>query len=487
MKPYLYFFPISLIIGVTSCSLESLSEQPESEEDLSSHEVSSSSPKGNDVFFVTESMLKKYLRLVNRERTVELIEPVVEDGEVLAYYVQFSDGSGWNLIAADARVTPVLSEASKGKLVLETDGPVNGILGTLKNIVDVKNNPESNIQAIWKFICPEKYKTKTKSLKNEKRGNIVGMWMPIDTVFVCDTIISPRTITTKWGQRYPWDIYTPIDYSDPSLSHSAVGCTAVASGQVLYRYLCQTNGLYVIPDSVNMQYGYPQFVTYTSNWSGMALDSTETNFNAKQKVAKFLSWLGHNMNAEYHYVGTRIGIPEASTFMQNYLQFSTSSSYNYTIAFSNVSSSIPVLMSVFSSPTEGHAFLIDAYKEFKYQAVVRYFFYPDHEVTDDEFFYFPYWMFEWPGPVFGYDPITGNAEQTVSIDIIDNIYFLMNWGWDGDYDDATYLARSKNYYYNEDFTELYYSTDNITSVNWHVGNKTYSSVQYMLYGFRRLN
>ncbi|MBQ6311569.1 MAG: C10 family peptidase [Bacteroidales bacterium] len=488
MKHFLSAFILCLIGGITSCSVESLNEPSVPKEDLSSYEISSPSPKGYDDFFVTESMLKKYLRIVNKGRIVDLIEPVVENGEVLAYYVRFSDNSGWNLIAADTRATPVLSEASKGQLELDAGGPVNGILGTLKNVVDVKNNPESNIQAIWKFLCPEKYKVKTKSRQKEMRGNIVGMWMPVDTVFAYDTIFSGRTIATKWGQGKPWDTYTPIDSMDSELRHSAVGCTAVASGQILYRYLCLTNGLFYIPDSVNIQTGTPQFISFTSDWSGFALDSLNLDSNSRKKTAKFLSWLGYNMDADYHYNSTPIGIPEAKDFMSDYLHFNSCHSYDYYIAHSNVLSHIPVLINGWTSDhSSGHAFIIDACKQIKYQAVVSYIFDPDHEVTDDEFFYYPDWMFQWPGPIFGYDPITGNAEQSVAIDIVDNTYFLMNWGWDGDYDDATYMARSKNYYYNEDFTELYYSTDNIANVCWYVGDTGYTVVNDMVYGFRRID
>ena len=61
----------------------------------------------------------------------------------------------------------------------------------------------------------------------------------------------------------------------------------------------------------------------------------------------------------------------------------------------------------------------------------------------------------------------------------------MNWGWDGSYDNSTYIARSKQFYYNEDFSVLYYSTDVIAPVSWNVGGNNYSIVQYMLHGFRR--
>lgn len=94
-------------------------------------------------------------------------------------------------------------------------------------------------------------------------------------------------------------------------------------------------------------------------------------------------------------------------------------------------------------------------------------------------------MFEWPGPSSGYDPEKEDTWLRRAIDIIDNTYFLMNWGGDGLYDDATYLARSKQYYYNEDLSCLYYYTDNISSFNWQAGDDTYTVFMSMLYNFRR--
>ena len=68
------------------------------------------------------------------------IVPIIKKGETLAYYVEFSNNLGWNLIAADTRVTPVLSESPTGYLVFQDEGPVNGILGTLKNVIDIVDN-----------------------------------------------------------------------------------------------------------------------------------------------------------------------------------------------------------------------------------------------------------------------------------------------------------------------------------------------------------
>lgn len=480
----------SIVIYV-ACSVESVTEEPFNDKECLS-QVLSSNQQEVPCFNVTPTMLEKYLKLVCKGKQVGKIVPIIKKGETLAYYVEFSNNLGWNLIAADTRVTPVLSESPTGYLVFQDEGPVNGILGTLKNVIDIKSNSKANVQAIWKFLYPELYhQVETKGLTRITRGTATGMWMPVDTVFAYDTVFSGRTLATKWGQDEPWNAYIPLDKKEDWVNwvHCPVGCVPVAVGQILYRYLYLTNGLYPIPDAVDMTSGTPQFLTFTTDWSGMALDNSETNVNAKNKTAKFLSWLGDSMGTDYQLDSSETSESAARNLLHNYLLFDRSTSYNYQTIFSNVSSNIPVC--IFARDTacidDGHAFIVDAYKTIKYQVVVRYVFDPEHEVTDDEFFNYPDWMFEWPGPAFNYDPITGNAEQSVAIDIVDNTYFLMNWGYDGDCDDVTYLARAKQYYYNEDFSSLYYVTEGYSSMSWETDNYNYTVFDSMLYNFRRKN
>ena len=490
MYRFQQFFLICLTLLITACSVESITEEPSSEKEVSQELSSISKTPNHGNFSVTPAMLTKYLRLVCKGKQVEKVEPIVVNGDTLAYYVEFSNNFGWNLIAADTRVTPVLSEESSGCLLFEEAGSVNGILGTLKNVVDVKDDPEANVQAIWKFLCPELFSVRTKANSKGTRGLAEGMWIPVDTIFAFDTVFSGRTIATKWGQGYPWNSFTPklFDSSDFSLKHAPVGCTAVAAGQILYRYLYLTNGLYNIPDSVNMDSNTPIFVTYTSDWSGFAETINNDNSASRNKTAKFLSWLGYNMNANYKLTGTHISISSAASFMDDYLQFSIIDSYDYNTAYSNVLSHIPVMMDCRNATSDTvHAFIIDACKEIKYQARVRYIFDPYHYVTEEEYYSHPSWMFEWPGAGSGYDPDKEDTWITIPIDIVDNTYFLMNWGWSGSFDNATYLVRSKHYYYNEDFSYLYYSTDDIMPISWKADGAKYTVVQHMLYGFRRLD
>ncbi len=72
-KILLLFLPLWLF----SCSVETVTEQPSQEDEMLSSEMSSSAIMGNEEFFVSESMLSKFLRLVYRGKEVDLIEPVM--------------------------------------------------------------------------------------------------------------------------------------------------------------------------------------------------------------------------------------------------------------------------------------------------------------------------------------------------------------------------------------------------------------------------
>ena len=65
-------------------------------------------------FEVSQSLLYKYVRLFKKGVRVKLIEPITESEELLAYYVEYSDNKGWDIIAADTRLTPVLVSSPEG-------------------------------------------------------------------------------------------------------------------------------------------------------------------------------------------------------------------------------------------------------------------------------------------------------------------------------------------------------------------------------------
>lgn len=450
-----YFFPsfsfvtfslLCLSLLITSCSKEGISVLNEDNNVTSLEMVSSTSSSSSESFNVTPAMVSRYVFFASKERNVDCIEPIVNI-DTLAYYVQYSNNGGWDLISADTRMTPLLVSSPDGTLYGSDSFIRDLALETVNSVKVVKQSSESKIKNIWAYI-KRSNETKAKNHQTNylNRGIAQGMWIPIDTTFAFDTTTSNRIISTKWGQRDPWDRYTPLDPNYFN-THSAVGGLPVAVGQIMYRYLYLTNGLYNIPDSVYFDVE-PHFVSYTTDWSGFAETSQNTNDSAKNKTAKFLSWIGHITNTDYHYSSSESNINAALFWFLQFFHFTYSSIYNPNLVYSNLSNSIPVFISASNaSNTVTHSFIIDAYKVIRYQMIVNYEFDPYYNVTEDDLLNNPQWMFEWPSPIQfpSYDPEKEPAIMPVPTELFNTLFFMMNWGQDGVGDEVAFSSSSLNW------------------------------------------
>jgi len=503
MSTILKTFLVLIATLFVACSIDSITDKA-SEPVLIPDGLIEAHPQTNSSFSVTPSMLNMYLGLFCKNKKPDMIEPIIENGEILAYYVQYADNKGWDLIAADSRISPIISYSLNG--TLGSDGIISSIEIALDMVDVVKNVKTKNInkrQAIWDFLDPKIIKTKTRP-----RGVIAdGMWIAIDTTFYFDTIAPQRLISTKWHQWDPWNRYTPADMNYSGYSHYRVGCVPVSVGNILYKYLHNTTGVYQIPDNVSWDFntGKPIFETYTTNWSNMAEDTLNYTFAEKNKTAKFLSWLGREMNSKYgyspnhHYTDpTKTRTDSAIVFLQNYFNLDTSNIYNFNSVINNLEQGNPVWISAQrNNDTTSHAFVIDAYERIVYRYCITFEFDPYHIVTDEEYYSLPSWMFEWPSPgeFPDYDPDKEPAIKRLSADLTDNTYFMMRWGFT-DYnriDNVRYNARTRIYYYNEDYSQLYNESDIISNPKWKVdkssdGNGidtiTYNVVNKMIYNFQ---
>ena len=465
----LFFFSCVLLFA-SSCSVETINDIV-SDEDNSSYEQMSYTSSGNSGFSVTPTMILDYVRFASKEKMVGNIEPIIRDGDTLAYYVQYSNDGGWDLMAADTRMDPILVSSPSGSLYSSELFFRDIALETVNTVKVVKQSRELTVKKMWDYIKRlDTSKSINKQSGDPAKGLAQGMWIPVDTVFAFDTTTSNRIISTKWGQSAPWYWYTPVDpYS--YYQHTLVGCVPVAVGQILYRYLYLTNGLYNIPDSVGFDYyGNPLFISFTTDWSGFAETSDDTNNAAIIKTAKFLSWIGNSIGTEYHLYNSPSLVKNAVPFMSQYLDFDSSLVYDSNIILSNLSASKPVFISAGTSPSDeyGHSFIIDAYKIISYQMVINYEFDPYHEVTEEEYHNNPYWMFQWPSPAQfpDYDPDKEPAIMPVATNLSSATYFMMNWGNDGLGDDAIFSSYS---------------------LNWNYQGSNYSFFKKMFYNFARKN
>lgn len=485
MRTLSHFLICCTILCVASCSVNSITDQPSNEKESSS-DLSSFSPKcTNTNFSVNPVLLNCYLKNFYKGKKVESIEPLIEQEDTLAYYVQFSDDSGWALVSADMRISPVLASANDGAVDFGSLDLENPALFTLFNyleyIKEVKAGSSTELNSVWAFLSPKQSlrAVRTKS-QNGSRGYGQGMWIPVDTSYRQVVNASPKLTLSSWGQDSLWKQYTPKINNQ----HTKVGCAAVAVGQLLYAYYRNDPGQYTIPssaDNLSSPISFSHFTT--SAWSSLV---PNLNFVPTDTTAIFLSWLGKEMHSTYGLGGTDTDWSDQVSKLNEY--------FNYRVGFhvgdnnQNQRNMFcdTVVASIFSgSPVYfvskdhhgqflGHSFLIDQCTLFEYQCVITYEFDPDYNITEDDIYNYPYWCFV--------EPANGIYELEYIITLQKTITVKMNWGWNGSYNNTSNLLRARSYDIGENGS--YLSTEQI-NLTWIFPDGTITDVYHWGHHFTR--
>ena len=444
-------------------------------------------------YSVTPDMVCKYLNIACNGKTIDSITPVIEDGDTLAYVAQYTENDGWELISGDKRLEPVLALSDNGVLDIsnKTEPSVCALGGLFKYINDLKHNQQAQqIHHVWKAFEP-----KQMNLVMPAYDGVQGMWVAVDTVNENSQQRVDRLIKTKWGQKSPWFDYTPwIEYKDENspnndryLTHSPVGCAAVAAGQIIYHFRKNNNRNILLPTKVSftdtIDGSTPSFNDFSvTGWNNMAEKSSETG---TEKTAKFLSFLGKQLNMEYKSESSStISEDSLSTvFNQVFDNYKINSfslfNYNYDKLVESLMNGSPVLICAKKDQLNGHVFIIDKYIKNIERTYVTYQWDPNYKVTEDDLRYAEPWRFQ--------EPVSGRDEKDVDLYVNSGSKISMNWG-EGGICDNTYYASSIYLRVGESddtYTELPYSpywtyTD---------GNDSdyYNNVTYMLYNFHELS
>jgi len=498
------FFIAFLAISFCSCTAEAFLEDSSESGESSISEESNSAMLPIDNYEVNASMLNHYLRLFHKNKRIDRIEPIVQNGDTIAYYVQFSNNEGWFLISGDIRISPVLASSEEGSLSLEDEKSpvVRSVIDLLNQKKQVHEDSESAINSVWAFLCPILKHTATIKTKG-LRGNIVGMWMPMDTTIQEVSQVSAKLTNTEWHQDFPWNRYAKKKGGKNCL----LGCGPVAVGQLLYKYYSSNPGSNMIPTNAVVPDNGDTvvFSNYsTSGWSNLVPKHLVTNDEVQTAI--FLSWLGSydKLRVKYDTLGSTNGTttkwPRTETVLNEYFNyrngFNVGEGSNSVIQRNRFCDTI--IASVFSgSPVlvatkehygyTPHSFLIDKCQIYETQYVIRYVFDPYHVVTDDEFFNYPDWMFEWPGPAYGYDPLYDTAEMEQYVTLTNDLRVQMNWGLakgqnNINYNNIYYLLRSRSYSIYGDglINESFFLT-------WTLGNVTFGDINHWAHHFSRKN
>ena len=447
MKTKLLSVMSLIVVAMCACNNNSFVNEPIQESEVVMSRAGESSSVGE--YTVTPEMVCKYLNLARKGKNINSLNPIVENGDTLAYVAQYDESQGWDLISGDRRISPVLAFSDEGVLniVDSINNPaVKAVCGMLQIIRDAKSTNNIEKHSIWKALEHKVYNNTV-----IPRGWGQGKWIAIDTVYNYQAGGINHIIKTQWGQDYPWNIYTPLGWIKTDqennetygIYHCAVGCGAVALGQLIYHYRKNNNRGIALPTSAyftdSIVGSRPIFSNFSvAGWSGLANNKNE---NGTASTARFLSYLGGQLNSNY---GHETNITPDSLFpILNAYQLTGSelNTYDYYKVLESLKANKPVIMGASNNGLQGHAFLIDCYRNIIDEIYVNYEFDPYYEVSEDELSIEDPKLFEWPEKE---NPFEGVVMKREYWEYSNSIYFRMNWGYDGAGDNINYIACYKS-------------------------------------------
>lgn len=382
------------------------------------------------------------------------INPICSEKDTLFYICNFDDG--WMIIAGDKRIPPILAEGRTGQfLVDEVPEGVFIWLGSIAEDISLlkENNPviENENTKTWDFFSGNK------GLKeNNTRSGSIMKWYavgdgPYEIGAPVDTDIVPHLITTKWGQGAPWNNKCPIDISASNRCY--LGCTATAVAQLLnytHHNLGKPNNLYhQISCSKTTVNGNTSDIGFTRSllvadfyrWDSMPLDSNATPFVRIDFAGDLMLDIGNRFGMTYS--GTGSGASLSPSAMSTYYGLSYSSGdYDYQTVSSSIHNELPVIVIAYSERhriwpfpyyySRGHTWLIDGLHSTTRSYEYRKFF----EYSENWYNYSEvYDSFEDIQEVYH---IEDPDDEVVEYYEVTTTSLLMNWGYDGAFDDCYY-------------------------------------------------
>lgn len=458
--------------------------------------------KQYDGFSVSNEMLSNYLRLFHKEKRVKRIEPIIVEGDTIAFGVNYANDSGWSLISADIRMEPLLASSEEGSLSLSgvDNYAMVSLFELLNQVKKIKEVSDTRPNSTWAFLLPNAKRqvcVKTKA----SRGLTVGMWIAVDTTIRQVSQSSSKLTSTQWHQHSPWNRYTP-KIND---TNCVVGCGPIAIGQLICKYIASNPGTHTIPSSMTYYFNdwFTSFSNYTTTAWTYLVENDQPIINDNDSTALFLSWIGcpSNMDAEYGLTETTTEWNDHERVLNNYLNYRNGFNVgdNNTIQknqfcdtlISSIFSGSPVLIA--SKDHYGykpHSFIIDKCTINETQYVISYVFDPNHYVTDDEYYSLPSWMFEWPsmGEFPDYDPEKNTAEKEIYSVLSNNVIVQMNWGFKKDsnntnFNNINYLLRNRSFSYYDGIPSM----SEYIFLSWVFNGNTIGDVYHWAHHFSRKN
>ena len=398
------------------------------------------SPTDTIFFRVSERDLMHYIKFryleQKKENKVKSTIPVPTKSTFpLAYIINYENG--WEMVSADKRTSPRLAYSEVGELDFEQcpDTQKAWLESVMDEIRFLQSLPEEEYLNLGKECLDEMgsnyefWEAITASdsylervLGEGYRGNPGLGYYELDDVIV-DTLeyeVVNHLMAVHWHQNAPYNNYCPLRTDDPS-RRAFAGCGAIAAAQILW-YL-------------HMTYGYPIYAPSSASCVGNVDSYIMTQSGQSSTIWNSMSICGDDAAVLIAKVGTMVGMQYSNTSSISYfssyapsvfspfgVNSSSYSTFNASIAGSNLLDGLPVFVRAATANNVGHFFVIDGYKAYHVGHGLRYI-----------------WVSTDPSP----DPQT-IIEPTL------NIYsyyedpfvseFSMNWGWGQTYDNGWYTT-----------------------------------------------
>ena len=258
----------------------------------------------------TESLnvksIKRYIeqRHPVKSRSNTRLIPIIQHGDTVAFLANYSEG--WELFSNNTSLPMVLMKSKTGSFypnAYKAESPFEVFYNNL--IANLSSKPVDNFpDQTWAF-----YNEGRPGYGGEEGGDgdDNSKWGYVGDALERTIDISvPKggRLKTKWGQLGFYNQFTPY-YKDLTTEHSAVGCVAVALGQLLYH----SNKYTGIPKYTVTSAKYNS-TSNTYSFSGSdsdvwsLMDSGEDkNFSEDKErmkpTAVFLSYIAHSVKAEF--------------------------------------------------------------------------------------------------------------------------------------------------------------------------------------------
>lgn len=398
-------------------------------------------------YVVTETMARAFAESTFPSKNIRDISKVDKNGRTVLWIINFNDG--WIVVSGDKRTTIILTQNNEGEYhygesIPSVDAWIDGYAEDVNAIAQSEGEGDKESLDFWESIYPTKNKPGLQTKSDE-----TNIWVRTTLGYqnvVTNTSTTPHLMSTHWGQDEPWNENTPyyIDNSDHD-HHYPVGCAAVALGQILYYYhnkegyptgLFETvvNNHYLPNGGTNSFFQHSNYVTPSSRWDAMALDSLSSNNTSY--VADFLGDLGHMANMNYG-VNSSIAYFNSNVLSNYGLTCSTYSPINYSTILSEIENDYPVYMyakAYIGNSLRGHMFVADGStnKEFSYTVYYEWHMYPDWDYINNNNIPVDFYLTD--EDMQSYDPNMYEGKQTSAHSNYSKDYILMNWGWDGSFD-----------------------------------------------------